>query len=453
MKHKLLYICDEKSLKNLIHYQMLNQLFGKNFLILTTEEIETKVSKLQNLISYSSSWTHKDIKYLTDYLYLQNFFQRRNKPLNIILRTRIFGSYKIRTFKNLASVFRQIFKFLKIIDWKLALRSKYLSAEELIFTLRKKELISQGDSKRIFKILNNLNIESAICISTLRDPRIFDFVDACTELKIKTYVMPDSWDNISSNPAIPKDISEILVWSEQQKKEIQKNHKYFTGRVRIFGSYRISKGLDLFNEVQYKKLDNNISRLKILYLEGYIYEIFEENLRIMVKALLKVALKTANLKDIEIIVRRYPGPKQSEGKNRQRYFDMFAEEGIKFLISESTEKYVVNDLPGVDLVISDCTTAALECLACGYTVIFIGSSHSPRYLDTMKIYDFSFSKDLKKFFPIINLSKSCAEQRLFNEIYHLICNTKEIEPYSNYLFDFNSPIKYFAIPISNMHLD
>ena len=143
---------------------MLNQLFGKNFLILTTEEIETKVSKLQNLISYSSSWTHKDIKYLTDYLYLQNFFQRRNKPLNIILRTRIFGSYKIRTFKNLASVFRQIFKFLKIIDWKLALRSKYLSAEELIFTLRKKELISQGDSKRIFKSRGDKSYSSSLFI-------------------------------------------------------------------------------------------------------------------------------------------------------------------------------------------------------------------------------------------------------------------------------------------------
>jgi hypothetical protein len=319
--------------------------------------------------------------------------------------------------------------------------------------MRNKELISQGDSKRIFKILNSLNIESAICISTLRDPRIFDFVDACTDLNIKTYVMPDSWDNISSNPAIPRNISEILVWSEQQKQEIQKNHKYFSGRVTIFGSYRISKGLDLFNDVHYKKLDKNISQLKILYLEGYIYEIFEDNLRIIVKALLKVALKNANLKDIEIIVRRYPSPKQSEEKNRQTYVNMFIEGGIKFLISESTEKYVVYDLPGVDLVISDCTTAALECLACGYKVIFIGSSHSPRFLDTMKIYDFSFSQDLKKFFPIINLSKSRAEQRLYNEIYYLIYNTKEIEPYSNFLFDFNSPIKYFAVPISNMNLD
>lgn len=55
---------------------MLDQLFSKNILILTTEEIETKVSKFQNLISYSSNWTHEDIKYLTDYLYLQNLFQK-----------------------------------------------------------------------------------------------------------------------------------------------------------------------------------------------------------------------------------------------------------------------------------------------------------------------------------------------------------------------------------------
>ena len=95
MNVTFLYFCDEKSISNLVYYEVLDKLLKSNQFILTTVEIAKKFSYIPNLIHYKSSWTKDEESLFVDYLYFQNLIQRKNKPLNLVLRIRIFGTYKI----------------------------------------------------------------------------------------------------------------------------------------------------------------------------------------------------------------------------------------------------------------------------------------------------------------------------------------------------------------------
>ena len=105
--------------------------------------------------------------------------------------------------------------------------------------------------------------------------------------------------------------------------------------------------------------------------------------------------------------------------------DTFVVKNIRFSFTQSQLPFVVDDLSSIDFVIADCTTAALEAAFSGLDVVFIGSKRSPRYIDTLKVYNFSFSKDLHSFFPVINLSKFLSTRKL-SKVFKLFLENIEL---------------------------
>ena len=75
--------------------------------------------------------------------------------------------------------------------------------------------------------------------------------------------------------------------------------------------------------------------------------------------------------------------------------------GIDIIRSDNTS--LKEDLIEVDIVFSELTIAALEAAHQGIPTVFVGSSKSPRYITTNKSYNYSFARDLRKLFEVINL--------------------------------------------------
>ena len=408
----LLYFCDEKSISNLERYGVLHKLLKSNQFILTTVEIAEKFSYISNLIHYKSNWTKNEESLFADYLYFQNLMQRKNKPLNLVLRTRIFGPYKIRSLKKTIIFFHNLFTTLKKINWMVVLKSRNMTADQLLILLREKRHLGAGDFEIISQILDANDVRSVSCFTTLRSPLLFDFISACKNQYIETNLFPDSWDNFSSNPYIPSQITNLFVWSEQQKLEIGRLHPYYKGNVEISGSYRISKSMENFKSDLDKNYFTNRDKLKLLYLEGYIFEDFHFNLQKIIEALIKLCKVKKDISEVEIIFRNYPMSKQHEKEKTFNFNDTLVINDIRFSFTQSQLPFVVDDLSNIDFVIADCTTAALEAAFSGLDIVFIGSKRSPRYIDTIKVYNFSFSKDLHRFFPVINLSKFLSTRKL-----------------------------------------
>ena len=425
MNVTFLYFCDEKSISNLVHYEVLDKLLKSNQFILTTVEIAKKFSYIPNLIHYKSSWTKDEESLFVDYLYFQNLMQRKNKPLNLVLRTRIFGPYKIRSLKKAIIFFHNLFITLKRINWMIVLKSRNITADELLIRLREKRYIGTGDFEIISQILVANNVQSVSCFTTLRSPLLFDFIMACKKHNIETNLFPDSWDNFSSNPYIPNQITNLFVWSKQQELEIDRLHPYYKGNVEIYGSYRISKSMENFKSDLNKNYFNNRYKLKLLYLEGYIFEDFHFNLEKIIEALIQLYKVKKDISEIEIVFRNYPMSKQQEKKKVFNFNDTFVVKNIRFSFTQSQLPFVVDDLSSIDFVIADCTTAALEAAFSGLDVVFIGSKRSPRYIDTLKVYNFSFSKDLHSFFPVINLSKFLSTRKL-SKVFKLLLENIEL---------------------------
>lgn len=443
----LVYFCDEKSISNLVRYGILHELLKSNQLILTTLEIAEKFSYIPNLIAYKSNWTKNEESLFADYLYLQNLMQRKNKPLNIVLRTRIFGPYKIRSLKKAIIFSQNFYNTLIRINWILVLKSRNLTPDQLLIRLREKRFLSAGDFEIISEILTANNVKSVSCFTTLRSPLLFDFVSACNNQNIETNLFPDSWDNFSSNPYIPNQITNLFVWSKQQELEIDLLHPYFKGNVEVYGSYRISKSMDNFKSDVQKNYFANRNRLKLLYLEGYIFEDFHFNLQKIIEALINLSKVRKNISEVDIVFRNYPMSKQHEKKKVFDFNHKLVIKGITFSFTQSKLPFVVDDLAGIDFVITDCTTAALEAAFSGLDIVFIGSKQSPRYIDTIKVYKFSFSKDLNRFFPVVNLSKYFSTRRL-SKVFQVFLEKIEItEENLNHKDTIYLKYRYFAEPL------
>ena len=196
-----------------------------------------------------------------------------------------------------------------------------------------------------------------------------------------------------------------------------------------------------------KNYFTNRYKLKLLYLEGYIFEDFHFNLEKIIKALILLSKVKKNISEIEIVFRNYPMSKQQEKRKVFNFSDTFFIKNIRFSFTQSQLPFVVDDLPSIDFVITDCTTAALEAAFSGLDIVFIGSKRSPRYIDTLKVYNFSFSKDLQSFFPVINLSKYLSTRKL-SKVFKLFLEKIEFtEDKLGHKHSKHSKYGYFAEPL------
>jgi len=448
MANTLVFFCDEKSLYNLSRYNILPKFLHSDYHILATNEIANKFPNIKNFITYDSTWTKNEISTFTDYLYIKNCLDKKNKALNMILRTRIFGSYKVRNLKTTILYLKNMISNLRKIDWKIVFKSKKITAEELLNELRNTNLILANDLEILDYIIDKLDIKSAISFTTLSDPKLFDFVEICDRKDITTHVFPDSWDNFSSAPYFPANIKSLQVWSEQHVNEIYSLHPYYVGKIEVIGSYRITKSLDYFvNSSKKENLKKN-SILRIVYLEGFMFEDFMSNFKKIIKSVAIYCTLRGSISEVELIFRRYPLPKQTEKKVESAVEKSLVENNILFLLKNSNSPFVIDDLRDIDFVISDCTTAALEAIFAGLEVIFIGSRNSPRYIDTMKIYNFSFSKDLYSFFPVINLSSFFSTKKLKNKANEILRRNDLIQKNPAMRLHPLDSYSYFALPLN-----
>jgi len=433
---KIIFFGAEKPLQNLIRYDELNTFVSKDDLILIPEHFAHKYSNVKNMSTYSSKWSQKDIDKFHLYMYLCNFLNRKNPSLSMKLRVRFFGAYKIKSIRFAANAFRSFVNGVKLIDWKILFHLRNKLPEEIILILRDKNYIGEGDLEFFNFFLKQTHYNSIVAFSTFKDPQIIDLSQACFNNNKKLIVFPDCWDNIATAPCLPSYTTHLLVWSEQQIKQIANFFPHLINNAEVIGTYR-------FNTLKIDSLRDtkeNSGGINILYLESSAYENLSITIANLVK-LITMANESMNRSTlINLLIRRYPAKKQVE--KVQISIEELNKHLIKWDInlkfSENHE--LINDFAGIDLVFAELTTAGIEAAYFGIPTIFVKSRKSPRYMDMRRYYKFAFSSEIKYFFPIFDLTYSRF-------------NSKNLRILSSYLFpkNFNEikivDIQYFGVPL------
>ena len=434
MKNSAIFFCDEKALNNIIKYKV-DDLFGLNQrLLIAPTYIVKNYPKIKNVKKFKSSWSKKDIQIFTDYFYLKNFFNRNNGSLNLYLRTRFFGPYKIKNLKTFMLIFFSMFKFIRTINWYFIFENRQSTPSEFIKSMKSKKIIAADDTALFTKYLRDEKIRFVITVATFKNPQVNDFLQACKMLSIPSVALPDCWDNIVTAPTLPEEISHLLVWSRQQKNHVTKFYPYLAKNTEIIGSYRIKTNKQ--GKAKLKLLKK--PKIFLLYLEGYIYEDLNHAIDKIVGCIVDSFSGTVMFREIFIRIRHYPWPRQKEAASSP-VFRTRIENNLKIIIESSFHKTLSEDLKGVDLVISELTTAGLEISFKHKPVFFIGSKKSPRYLDTVKGYSFEFANELHKHLPVINLSKN-NDLKALQFHFTKIINQSSISSYKRSQLYFGEPL-------------
>lgn len=401
----IFFIGQEKPLSNLVNYDALKLFLKKDFLVVTTTEIASKYKFTNKVISFESKWTRRDwVKYL-DYLMLKNLFSNSRSTINLMLRTRLLGPYKFNSIYSLKIGGKYLFNFIKGINWLIFLNNFRNTPEKLLNSLREKNAISEGDRNEIRNKISKIKIKRAVIFTTFNDPVLLDFIAVCNELNIQTLVLPDCWDNISTAVTIPRDISHLYLWSPQQLEEVRVSFTHLYSKSQVIGSYRFQNYQKNSFPVKNKDKPIEMCDLRILYLESNLFEDRNFVLERIVQSIMNSRNFGEPIKRAKIIVREYPGVHQSAAEFRNEFLhgenSKTTKLGIDIMRSDNTS--LKEDLIKVDIVFSELTTAALEAAHQGIPIVFVGSSKSPRYITTNKSYNYSFARDLRKFFEVINL--------------------------------------------------
>jgi len=308
------------------------------------------------------------------------------------------------------------------------------------------EIIKSNNTNSFFEILKSLEIDKVFIFTTFSDLTIYDLIDACDALDISTYVLPESWDNISTSISIPTNLTELLVWSNQHFKEVTEFYPELVTKTKIIGSYRIT------NAVSKREITSTTAiiqpelktKFKIVYLEGY----FLEDVNYILNTILDVMplIKGFNLSFVEIVYRKYPLKKQTLDGIESTKLDIDTRQfRVTFKISEGTT--LMSDLTNVDLVISESTTAGLEAAFHLNPVLFVCSKKSRRFIDTKRSYDFSYSRDLEKYFHVIDFDSCNSTKHLTEALLNLSFKTEyeneskkqlQLLEYFGKPFDFNA---------------
>jgi len=408
MGKSLVHFGHEKPIINLHSYGMFKSLIPNNFVVLLPSHLHRYHDSIDNTVFYKESWSNADKTLFYNYLLIKNFITRRNKSLNFYLRVSLFSTDKIRNQKTLFFAIKHFFRTIVKINPILVFKIKKLNSEKVLEILRERKILKSNNTDCFLTILETNQITKVFIITTFTDPGIFDLIKACNLLGIPSYVLPESWDNISTAIAIPSDLTELLVWSQQQHHEVKRFFEELSSRTKIIGSYRITKAIA--NQKIHTSYQAKVKgEFKILYVEGY----FLEDVNFILNRLIKVLAKIPQLKntDIKIVYRKYPLEKQTN-----KFMDPVKLVGdsklgkIRFLISENNS--LIADLELTDLVISESTTAGLEASFTRKPVIFISSKKSKKFIDTRRSYLFSYSNDLEDFFYVINFEDRNSDKLL-----------------------------------------
>jgi len=430
MGTNLVYFGHEKPLSNIVRYGSLKRLIEPESVILVEEKFSSKYIDSMNidnlnLVSITSTWSDKDKNLFYDHQLIINFLNKNNKSLNIYLKNRVFGPFKIKSKRTLIDSLKYLFNFIININFRIILICRRRSTESLLDLLRLNKYLKGDDRKTFDKILDRHKISRVIIFTTLSDPSVFDLVEVCAAKKIQCILLPDCWDNISTAYSIPKNVSHIYVWSAQQMRDIQKYFPDLELRSEIIGTYRldIQKSKRIYNE---KIKATPKDGIRILYLGGYHLVETTNALSYIMKIVCNLEI---NLKfNVEVIIRGYPFKKQTGGKLEQP-IDLTLENynnlsSIKYLIS--TKNDLAEDLMYADLVVSELSTAGLESAFFGLPVIFINSNRSLKWLSTKKAFEFSYSKDLFNFFQIVNITSDNGEKILGESLRTIILSRKDL---------------------------
>ena len=426
-----MYFGHEKPLVNLVRYQVIEKITSTASILLVNEAFSSKYSNYKNLISYKSSWTAKDKNTYYDYELCLNYFTKRNKSLNIFLINRFFGPYKIVNHKTFFNSLKYFYHSLTSIRFTIIKKAYGKDSEYLLSLLRNQKIIESNDTQIFADVLSKNGIEKVVIFSTLSDPSIFDMVKACIINKIEVVIIPDCWDNISTAYSIPKGISKIYLWSDQQIKEVEKFFSSLKLKSEKIGTYRINLEANRMILSERKKHFNK-NDINILYIGGYFLENQYANFEDVVNAL-KEFLKIYHC-HINLVIRNYPFKKQTiehGGLKELDYFDSILHvDGVTFLQTKHLK--LEEDLKTTNIIISELSTASLEAAFSCVSTLFICSSRSPKRLDTKKSMRFTYANDLKKYFNVIDLDNG------FSDLFLALSNAYEE---LNFLFLKNNAVE------------
>lgn len=447
MSNTLIYFGHEKPLSNLMTYNMFDKLIPSNALKLLNNMNSEKYQSISNKIDFQSSWSSTDKEIFYNHLLVNNFFNSRNRPLNIFLINQLFGPFKLISPSFFIQSLKFFLRLINQINFKSIYKSCSGNAEVLVDELRKNRRIYSDDSQFFSKVLDQNRVSKVLIISTLADPSIFDLVKVCKNLSIPSYLVPDCWDNISTAYGIPESFTKMLLWSEQQKRDMLKFYPSTRTKLEIIGSYRINlkqsveEYTNWFESAKWREFT-------FLYLEGYFFENRINSINSLITAINKIR-ELAGVK-IKIIYRPYPLKKQTLGDRVQSVrliFDrLLNQENIDFKISSNTS--LSQDLINSDVIISELSTAGLEAGFKGIPVFFIYSSTSLKRLDSKRSLKFTYLKDLHRFFQVINLEDKDSIN-LFSQNLQKIFNLKHRTAYNPELINrkFNE-LKFLAEPMN-----
>jgi len=446
MSKCLIYFGQEKPLINLISYGLFEKIVNDKFILLLPDNLSEKFESIKKKKLYRKSTTNDDQTIFFDYLLLCNLITQRNKSLNKYLRVNFLGPSKIYNIKSFILAFKNAIRKLISINLLVLFKIYNKDSVQILKILRRDQIIKSNNTNSFFEILKSLEIDKVFIFTTFSDLTIYDLIDACDALDISTYVLPESWDNISTSISIPTNLTELLVWSNQHFKEVTEFYPELVTKTKIIGSYRIT------NAVSKREITSTTAiiqpelktKFKIVYLEGY----FLEDVNYILNTILDVMplIKGFNLSFVEIVYRKYPLKKQTLDGIESTKLDIDTRQfRVTFKISEGTS--LMSDLTNVDLVISESTTAGLEAAFHLNPVLFVCSKKSRRFIDTKRSYDFSYSQDLEKYFHVIDFDSCNSTKHLTEALLNLSFKTEyeneskkqlQLLEYFGKPFDFNA---------------
>jgi len=446
MSKPLIYFGQEKPLINLFSYGLFEKIVNDKFIVLLPENLSVKLDWIKKKKTYKKLWTNEDQTIFFDYLLLCNFITHRNKSLNKYLRVNFLGTSKIYDIKSFLLAVKNVIRKLTSINLLVLFKIHKQDSTEILRILRRHRIIKSNDTSSFLEILRSLKIDKVFVITTFSDLTIYDLIDACNQLGISVYVLPESWDNISTSISIPTNLTELLVWSDQHFKEVAEFYPEFVTKTKIIGSYRIT------NAVSKREFSNsNVtmqpalkSKFKIVYLEGFFLEDVYHILNTVLDVLPQI--KGFDLSFVEIIYRKYPLKKQTREGIKSAKLDIDSRQfRVTFNISEGTS--LMADLTNVDLVISESTTAGLEAAFRLNPVLFVYSEKSRRYIDTKRSYDFSYSRDLYKYFNVIDFDSFDCIKHLTTALLNICFKTESeysVKKQLEFLEYFGKPFNFSA---------
>ena len=236
MGKSLVYFGQEKPLVNLISYGLFEKIVNDKFIVLLPDNLSEKFEWIKKKITYRKLSTNEDQTIFFDYLLLCNFITRWNKSLNKYLRVNFLGPSKIYNIKSFILAFKNAIRKLISINLLVLFKIYNQDSVQILKILRRDQIIKSNNTNSFFEILKSLEINKVFIFTTFSDLTIYDLIDACDALDISTYVLPESWDNISTSISIPTNLTELLVWSNQHFKEVTEFYPELVTKTKIMGS-------------------------------------------------------------------------------------------------------------------------------------------------------------------------------------------------------------------------